>query len=65
MKKYLPALTLAALAFVPLSKGEQISPVRSAAIHERLQNMFSMFGKRLNSRCMELVWQSTGSALTN
>ena len=34
MKKYLPALTLAALAFVPLSKGEQISPQRSAAIHE-------------------------------
>jgi hypothetical protein len=34
MKKYLPVLALAALAFVPLSKGEQISPVRSAAIHE-------------------------------
>ena len=33
MKKYLPALALAALAFVPLSKGEQISPVRSMAIH--------------------------------
>lgn len=34
MKKYLPVLALAALAFVPLSKGEQISPVKSAAIHE-------------------------------
>ena len=34
MKKYLPMLALAALAFVPLSKGEQISRARSAAIHE-------------------------------
>jgi hypothetical protein len=34
MKKYVPVLALAGLAFVSLSKGEQISPVRSAAIRE-------------------------------
>jgi hypothetical protein len=34
VKKYLPVLVLAVLAFAPLSKGEQISPARSAAIHE-------------------------------
>jgi hypothetical protein len=34
MRKYLPIFVLAALAFVPLSKAEQASPLRSAAIHE-------------------------------
>ena len=34
MKKYLSAFTLVALAFGPLSKTEQMSPLRSAAIHE-------------------------------
>lgn len=33
MKKYLPMFALAALAFVPLSKAEQGSSSRSAAIH--------------------------------
>ena len=35
MKTYLPALTLVALVFAPLSKQEQISPLRSGAILER------------------------------
>jgi predicted outer membrane protein len=34
MKKYLSALVLIALAFTPLSKQEQNSPPRSAAIHD-------------------------------
>jgi len=34
MNKYFPMLALAALLFVPLSKAEQASPLRSAAIHE-------------------------------
>ncbi|PWT80696.1 MAG: hypothetical protein C5B58_11120 [Acidobacteria bacterium] len=34
MKKYFPIFALAALAFVPLTKAEQASPVRAAAIHE-------------------------------
>jgi len=34
MRINLPALALVALAFAPLSKAEQISPLRSAAIHE-------------------------------
>jgi len=34
MKKYFPMLSLAALFFVPLSKAEQASPLRAAAIHE-------------------------------
>ena len=33
MKKYFPIFALAALAFAPLSKAEQASPLRSAAIH--------------------------------
>ena len=33
MRKYLPALAVAVLAFGPLSKDEQASPLRSAAIH--------------------------------
>jgi hypothetical protein len=33
MKKCFPMLALAALLFVPLSKAEQVSPLRSAAIH--------------------------------
>jgi len=33
MKKYFPMLALVALAFAPLSKAEQASPLRSAAIH--------------------------------
>ena len=33
MKKYFSMFAVAALAFVPLSKAEQASPVRSAAIH--------------------------------
>jgi hypothetical protein len=33
MKKYLPMFALAALVFVPLSKAEQASPLRAAAIH--------------------------------
>ena len=33
MKKCFPMLALAALLFVPLSKAEQASPLRSAAIH--------------------------------
>jgi hypothetical protein len=33
MKKCFPMLVLAALSFVPLSKAEQVSPIRSAAIH--------------------------------
>jgi hypothetical protein len=33
MKKYLPALVVVVLAFGPLSKEEQASPLRSAAIH--------------------------------
>jgi hypothetical protein len=33
MKKHLPMLALAVLLFVPLSKAEQVSPLRSAAIH--------------------------------
>ena len=33
MKKYFPVLALAALAFVPLTKAEQASPSRAAAIH--------------------------------
>jgi hypothetical protein len=33
MKKYLPMFALAALAFVPLSKAELASPLRSWAIH--------------------------------
>jgi hypothetical protein len=33
MKKYFPLLAIAALVFVPLSKAEQASPLRSAAIH--------------------------------
>ena len=33
MKKCFPMLALAVLLFVPLSKAEQISPLRSAAIH--------------------------------
>ena len=34
MKKYLPMFALVALLFVPLSKAEQASPLRAAAIHE-------------------------------
>ena len=33
MKTYLSTLALAALAFGPLSKAEQVGPFRSAAIH--------------------------------
>ena len=33
MKKYFPIFALAVLAFAPLSKAEQASPLRSAAIH--------------------------------
>jgi hypothetical protein len=34
MKTYVVAFSLATLAFVPLSKEERLSPLRSAAIHE-------------------------------
>ena len=34
MRKFFPTLALIALAFAPLSKQEQISPPRSAAIHD-------------------------------
>jgi hypothetical protein len=33
MKKYFAMFAIAALVFVPLSKAEQTSPLRSAAIH--------------------------------
>ena len=33
LRKYFPMLALAALLFAPLSKAEQNSPLRSAAIH--------------------------------
>jgi len=34
MKIFLPALALGALVFAPLSKQEQISPLRLGAIHD-------------------------------
>jgi hypothetical protein len=68
MKKYLSALTVAVLAIAPLSKLEQASPLRPAAIHacnDEAANTFSTPGRLLNSRCMERAWQSVVNALTS
>ena len=43
MKKCFPTLALAVLAFVPLSKAEQASPRRAAAIHACSQEAAKYF----------------------
>ena len=69
MQKCFPMLALAALLFAPLSKAEQVSPVRSAAIHtcndEAANPLLATCGRLHSLRSMERAWQSTVSALTS
>ena len=68
MQKCFPMLALAALLFAPLSKAEQVSPVRSAAIHtcnDEAAEYSSTCGRLHSLRSMERAWQSTVSALTS